>query len=217
LSNDLHAQAIVNPSNVFESSTDISGRPYMVDHKGIDGSPLLTENWGNGAIKYKNGKVFGNVALQFNLLTNELYFQRNNVTYAFTEPVFECEMNFIENEELRKIFLRSGYPDHSKRDSTSLYIVLAAGKNIHLLKYVFKKIVESNGYGSGQSKTFAKQEIFYVYDVAKGTLANIKPGKASMVEALPAYEKGIEQFADSNHSKLKNETEMIALVNELNK
>jgi hypothetical protein len=213
----LQAQHFINPAGKFESADDLVGLPHYTSKDDIEGSPMLMEDWGNGYVKLRDGRLFKDVILKFNLASNELYFQRGADAYAFSVPVEDCELNYMDNGQVKKIYLRSGYPDISNRNKNSLYEVLAYGSNVHFVKYTYKKVKEQSNYGGVPIKSYETIAVLYLYDVKTNSLTKIKMDKSSVIEALPGYAKQIDAFASSNRYKFKSNEEVIALVNELNK
>jgi hypothetical protein len=213
----IQAQHLINPAGKFENADDLVGLPHYTLKDDIEGSPMLMEDWGNGYVKLKDGRLFKDVILKFNLASNELYFQRGSDAFVFSMPVEDCELNYMENGQVEKMYLRSGYPEISNRNKNSLYEVLAVGPNVHFVKYTYKKVKIQNNYGGVPTKSYETIAALYLFDVKANTLTKVKPDKASIVGALPAYSKLIETFAESNKYKFKSNEEVVALVNELNK
>ena len=211
------AQHFINPAGKFENADDLVGLPHYTEKDDIEGSPMLMEDWGNGYVKLKDGRLFKDVILKLNLASNELYFQRGPDAFVFSVPVEDCELNYMENGQVKRMYLRSGYPEIANRNRNSLYEVLAIGQNVHFVKYTYKKVRIQNNYGGVPTKSYETISTLYLFDVKANVLTKIKPDKASVTEALPAYAKQIDAFAESNRYKFKSNEEVVALANELNK
>jgi hypothetical protein len=213
----LQAQYYIIPLGNFQKAADIEAQKAAIDRDDIEGSPMLMSDWGNGIVKLKSGKAFDELILKFNLNRNVLYFMRNSLTYVFPEPVLECELNYLDEGNLKKIFLRSGYPAIADKDSNTLYQVLAIGEHIHFLKFISKKIAELKTFGTIPTKYYEVHEAYYLFNVKTGSIKSVKTDKSSLLNALPDYEKEIELYTSDKKKKLKGESDLIALINELNK
>ena len=195
---------------------DISGKPMTLKGPVMEGSPMLNSNLGKGMVKFKNGAWVNELELQFNLLENELYYRQNNQTFSFVDSIQEFTLAFEEEGVAHSAIFRSGYPPMGKYKSEAFYEVLADGKQVQLLKSVTKVLVEKNSYGRGMEKEYKQTIQLYLYDVAIGEIIRIKKDKKSLMEALPAYTKRIEELANSTKNKLRTEEEVAELVKLLN-
>jgi hypothetical protein len=187
------------------NATDIAGNRY------------LGEEWNNGSVLFKKGKIADSLLLQFDLVTNNVYFKRENVMQAFLE---EVEMfRFYPSADLtaNNLVFRSGYPAYGQQEPKTFYQVLEEGENFHLLKLCAKKISEAYVYNAPAERSYIAANSFFVFDVKTGELYKINPGKKAVSKLLPAHAATIESLCKNNNWDLKTETELADLFKELNR
>jgi hypothetical protein len=208
-------QTVVTSSNQVYAVTDINGKRLPATGPRIEGNPMLNSDWGTGMVKLKNGAWVNDVPLQFNLEKNELYFQRNNETYSFAEPVQEFVLAYQEEGEKYSKHFRAGYPAVSKHNEEAYYEVVSEGPKVHLLRKLTKIVEDRNEYGVGNGKTFKLTSQFYVYDVNRKAMQRIKRDVSSLKEALPDLKSQIEQLQQTQ--KAKSEEDFIRFIQSLNR
>ena len=167
------AQSVANNFGgvAFADAYDVTGTPFTeVNKKEVDGSPFLNDIWGSGSVVMKDGRNFKNIPLQFNLFTNQVYFKKDNVTYAFATPVSACTLSYTDESGLPKtIEIQSGFPEAGNKDASTFYMVLTGGEKFKLLKYSYKIIGKAYSYGSPERNVFQDRTEMYIYDVVADT------------------------------------------------
>lgn len=215
------AQSVSNNfgGTAFADSYDINGTPFTeVNKKEVDGSPFLNEVWGSGSVVMKDGRNFKNIPLQFNLFTNQVYFKKDNITYAFATPVSTCTLSYNdENGVPKTIEIQSGFPEAGNKDASTFYMVLAGGEKFKLLKYSYKIIGKAYNYGNPERNVFQDRTEMYIYDVVSGTLTEIKQTKEALLKAFPQYHVAVDASVTGKGSKMRSDDEMIAMVTAMNK
>ena len=134
---DLLAQTVDNNNSYTVNAYDINGKVLTNKTTDVLGTPLLNDEWGKGKVKFKTGQFITNLELQYNLAENELYFKKDNITYAFVDPIEEFELSYQFENEKRFSTFRCGYPLSGENTRTTFYEVIIDGKNLQLLRKTF--------------------------------------------------------------------------------
>jgi hypothetical protein len=117
---------------------------------------------------------------------------------------------------IKHIQFGQGYPDIDGHTGKSVYQVLSTGPKAQLLKYITQKVEDANTLGDYSRRELVSTEQLYIY-VPGGTIKKIKASKKDVKEALPALSEKIEEIASANNLKLKSESDIVQLVEALNK
>ena len=87
----------------FQGAEKIKGR--VMERGGpteeATGSPFLNPDWGTGVITYRDGRVFNNVEMQYNLMNNELYFKKADEIFLFTDTVSSFQVTYAVNDDVK--------------------------------------------------------------------------------------------------------------------
>jgi hypothetical protein len=181
------------------------------------GSPLLNPDWGAGIVSYRDGRVFKDVEVQYNLMNNELYFRKAEEVFLFTDTVSSFQVTYSIKDEVKTEKFQAGYPVVDKLDNIQFYQVLSEGPKVHFLLHKYVKRVESYHYSEGKKINYFPYEDFYIYDDSAKTIKKIKRSEDALLEALPQYADLIKSTIKSRKLKLKNTEDIIQLVEVLNK
>ena len=181
------------------------------------GSPFLNPDWGGGTVTYKDGRVFNNVEVQYNLMTNELYFKKAEEIFLFTDTVSSFQVTYSIKDEAKSEKFQAGYPAVEKLTVEQFYQVLAEGPKVHFLLHKYVKRIESYHYSEGKKINYFPYEDYYLYDVANGSMKKIKKGEDAVLEALPAYAEQIKSIIKSQKLRLKDTGDMTKLVESINR
>ena len=209
------AQTVTSTTTNALTVTDITGKPLPNKGAITKGSPMLNENWGTGMVKLHTGAWVKEVPLQFNLEQNELYFQRNQQMFEFSEPVAEFILGYEEEGKTHSAHFRCGYPPIGRYSPQTYYEIAVDGPKVQLLKKITKVAIERNEYGVGMGKEYKLAVQWVIFDVTNNSISKIKRDVSSLKEALPTYATQINQLAETR--KPKSEEDFIALVQGLNR
>lgn len=183
----------------------------------ISGTPFLTPDYKNATIHLNDNKYVADIPVKFNILNNAIMVRMDDGQELKLESFKSVSWDEKEENGTTKHFdFAMGYPDIDKHTDKSVYQVLSAGPNAHLLKYISQKIEDANTLGDYSRRELVKSEQLYLYIPGKD-IKRIKASKKDITDALPQLAGKIDEIAASNNLKLKNESEIITLVEELNK
>src|SRR5947209_3533356 len=135
------------PNNVtqvdaFVQAYDANGKLIGASSE-REGTPMLYDQWLPGEVRFKSGNGLTNLQLQFNLAHQDLWFQKDNKNYVFSEPVYEFR---ILNPDSSLSLFRNGYPATDKNNDYTFYQVLADGRPLQLVLYRYKTAMQVQEY-----------------------------------------------------------------------
>ena len=201
---------------VWKSKTLDAGTAWgRID--GIKGTMFFCEDWANGYILLEDNRIARDVSLNFNVYTNEIYFEYDSQVSVIDPSVAVQEFAFTEQKDKtgKTSLFRCGYPPVGKNTKSTFYEVLVKNK-LSLLIHCNKKIAEKNNGLSGPEKIFTDSETWYVYNEGEQKMTEIKKNKNALLKALPKYEKNILSIIEKKGLDLKNNQDWIVLFTALN-
>ncbi len=218
----LHAQndlfgssSISNSTSIIMDARDISGKPIPSGAQSpVQGSPMITDEFVNGVVKFKGDEATYNLMLGFSLFDNQLYFRKDNITLKFVNPIDNFSLILKDKEATKIMNFKSGYPTVGNNDEGTFYQILLDGPKVQLLKYLYKSVREKYTYGGPTEKEYVEKERLFVYDIASKMITEVTPNVNSIEKALPNYAASIEKLA--SQIKVKHEEEIIALLTAIN-
>ena len=90
-----------NGKVVSAITQDESAKPMNPeDYADISGTPFLSVAWGKGMLQLNNGTRLTDVDIQFNLVTNELYYKKDQSTIVIANNVLEFVISFQEKGKI---------------------------------------------------------------------------------------------------------------------
>jgi hypothetical protein len=183
----------------------------------ISGSPFLTTDFKSAVVHLKNNKYVADIPVKFNTYNNFMMVRMDDGQELRLDEFKSVTWDEKAEDGTSKHYeFATGYPEIDKHNDRSVYQVLTAGPNAHLLKYISQKVEDASTLGDYSRRELVKTEQLYLYVPGKD-IKRIKASKKDIAEALPALASKIEEIAASNNLKLKSESEIVTLVEALNK
>ncbi|MEY2903050.1 MAG: hypothetical protein RLY89_2156 [Bacteroidota bacterium] len=211
------SQTISRPTSVFEESYGQDGKPMTTKTRVVEGSPMFLEKWFEGKVVLNKGKEFTDAAFQYNLATQQLFFKKDSIVFAFTEPL----VSFTLKQEIKgveQIFqFKNGYPAIGKWGSNCIYQILVEGNQLQLLKLEEKKEQEQYVYNQPAKWVYKTQVSWYAYFPATKEIREIKNSLSELAKTLPEFESKIQAFAANKKGKKLDEPTLSLLFETLNK
>lgn len=196
----------------------LEDRPiYERMHPNIQGSPLLQNDWAEGAVTMADGRHFYNVLLLYNLYDNIIYFRRGEKEMCeFTDPVHEFVFRYLKGNDSATALYRSGYPAAGKNTASTFYEVLADGK-YQLLNFRSKNMerVKGDYVRKDEYSKFIDKSQLYLYNTIDKKLTRLNKFE-DMSAALGAQADSVARIMGKPTIKLKNENDVIMLITALN-
>lgn len=182
----------------------------------VGGSMFMTPDYKMALVKVNDSKMVNSVPVKFNIFNNAIMVRKDGQDMQlefFQEVSYDVEES---NGDVKHFTFGAGYPEIDRNSQKTIYQVLSSGPKVHLLKFLSQKVEDINTLGDYSRREIVTSQEYFVY-VPGGEIKRIKPGKKELVAALPSLSAQIDQIASSKSLKLKSESEIVQLVNELNK
>ena len=204
-----------NNSNLTEIY-DVNGWPLSSKVKyEIKGSPMLTDNWCKGSVKFSNGRILKDALLSFNLFNNQLYYKLEDIQFSFIDQISEFTFLYEENGKEKNLLFRSGYPGNTPVAGRIFYEVIAEGPRFQLLKHSYKALRDYYEYSTALAKNFRLFSDMYIYDMQTKSLKYIK-NKQLLAELMPGQAEEIARLSGEKYYKFRSEKDLGDLVARLN-
>ena len=185
-------------------------------HPSVQGSPLLQNDWAEGAVVMADGRNFYGVSLLYNLYEDILYFKRDKEMCEFTDPVKQFMFRYIKGNDSATAVYRSGFPAIGRNTERSFYEVLADGK-YQLLNHRYKTLVKVKGdyVRKNEYNKFEDKTQLYLYNSEDKKITRLD-NFTDMSAALGAQADSVAGIMGKSKIKMKNENDVIMLVTALN-
>ena len=212
------SQSSVNGNNSSLSDTyDVAGWPLSAKVRyQIKGSPMLSDNWGNGSVKFSNGRVLKNALLSFNLYSNQLYYKLDEIQFSFVDPINEFAFEYEESGKKRNAFFRNGYPGNSPAANRIFYEVLAEGPRFTLLKYTYKTLQDYYEYAAALTKIYKQVSEWYIYDKQVKSLKQVN-NKQLLADLMPGQADEIAKLSGDKNYRFRSEKDLLDILSRLNR
>ena len=181
----------------------------------VGGSPFLSNEYKLGTVQVSNEKKVSNVPVKFNIFSNAVMVQKDGAEMKLESFELVSYDEPGNNGAIKHINFKQGYPEIDNHTGTTIYQVLAFGAKIHLLKFLSQKVEDAPTLGDYSRREIVTTQQLYIY-IPGGEMKKIKAGKQSVVDALPGMSAKIEETIKTGNLNLKNESDIITLVNALN-
>ncbi len=184
-------------------------REFNNRYEGVKGSPYYHDEWLNGEIELKNGKLINDVKLKFNLVENELIIRAGRQTGIINRELvrrFSVNVPDTGNEVFGK------YPSYEKNGADQYYRILYEGKAVLLeyIKIVYEKANFEGGYALNKTHDeFKHYPSFFYISNTSGTPAKTRSGNKAFVKIFPDHETELLQLIKKNQLDLRKTEDMI--------
>ena len=206
----------------FSSMSMSGGNDGFVYGKGVDmnnyknsevsGSPFLNRDYIPAFVAFKNGRMYKDVPVKFDILHNEIDIQRDKDLIS----LLGIDSVSYPDSIYQTMILKTGFPAIDKHDTSSIYQIIAQNNKIQLLKYYHGYIGIIKSYGSADRASFDVDNRYYLFDKKTKTIKEIKLNKKSFSNAIA--DMGYSKAAMDKNTGIdfKNEKDVAGLVNSVN-
>ena len=201
-----------------ESETDFVKRRLekyftYAEYVDVEGSPFLFDAWSTGIVKFANGKQASNLKLKYDLVKDQLIFENPDVPgqlLLFEDKVSEFKLDGTN----QSFYFRNGFQNAGINTKETFYQILFEG-NSSLLKKGSKTVFENRPFNIATVTRSVKEQTAYY--IAKGnTPVKIKRDKKTILSILGNHTAELEQFIQVNTLDLKNDADLVKLMNYYN-
>jgi hypothetical protein len=187
--------------------------------KPTNGSQLLLDSWSEGTVILKNGFISNNNLLNYNgYIDQVLWFNSSKVRTVILEKEAIHEFSLFEPSTKDTLTFRNmevKVPFYNIPPSFFAQVLYEG--NIAL--FAFRQIVEAGIYSYQQNNsTFeipnVKPKNIYFLKLPSNDIIPIKKiNKRSIINAIPSKKEQIKRFVSHNKFSIKNEEDLIKLIN----
>ncbi len=204
-----------NNNNQEAGMGDLQLRPIRLPAlQEVGGSPFFSNDYKLGSVQV-NEKTVTNVPVKFNIFSNALMVQKDGEELKLESFKLVSYDEPGKDGSIKHINFRQGYPEIDNHTSATIYQALAFGPKVHLLKFLSQKVEDAPTLGDYSRREIVTTTQLYIY-IPGGEIKKIKAGKQSVVDALPGMSAKIEEAIKAGDLNLKNESDIISLVDALN-
>ena len=187
--------------------------PALTD---VGGSIYMTNDFIPATIRLKNGGVVRNIPVKFNIYNNAIVVKKDGSEQKI-EPFEEVTYYVSGSNGIAKaVIFREGYPDIENHGPNSVYEVLVDGSKLQLIKYHSQKVEDAPTLGDYSRRELVKSQQLYLY-IPGGEIKKVSMGKKAISSSFPAFATQADEIVKAKSLNLKSESDLIQLVEELNK
>jgi hypothetical protein len=182
----------------------------------VGGSPFMSNEYKLGTVQVNDEKTVSNVPVKFNIFSNAVMVQKNGEELKLESFKLVSYNEQGNDGSIKHINFSKGYPEIDNHTSATVYQVLAFGPKVHLLKFLSQKVEDAPTLGDYSRREIVTTTQLYIY-LPGGEIKKIKASKQPVVDALPGMSAKIDEAIKAGNLNLKNESDIITLVDALNK
>jgi hypothetical protein len=214
----LQAQTLGLTNKAFDESYDASGKPFAKNpNSNVEGIEVLNQNWGRGDVKMTRNKSYDNAELQFNIVTQQLFFKKEGAIFAFGDNVLSFTIQYDINGKSKSDYFKNNYPAINKQTNASFYQVMNEGKKIDLLKFLSKKKEERYEYNQPFKLVYTDESEWYFYNKINAQISSIKNSLTDLQKKCPDNWDVLTAGFQPKNKKHLSEEEMLQLFQMLDK
>ena len=196
--------------------TDNEGKIIPIGAGDVGGNPLLNEYPGKVQVTLTNDLVVEYAQGNYSLFEDKLFIVKEGNYFPVNTAVKKFTLQYPEAAKTKPLYtFQAGYPKNGDFHEGTFYEVLAANKQVQLLKWAHKKVRQSEGYGSTTEKKLVEVQNYFLFDITNkkwinlGNRLNMNQIKSGLIAINNNYESTLQS------KNIKSESDLIALVNEL--
>lgn len=182
----------------------------------VGGSIFLTRDFNKANIVLKDGGIVKNIPVKFNLYNNAVIVIRDGSEMK-VEPFKEVSYTeYNAAGEPKQFVFRQGYPDVDNFTDNTIYQVLASGPKVQLLRFYNQKVEDAPTLGDYSRRELVTNKMLFLYVAGEG-IKKVSLGKKAVSGIFPSLATASEEIVKTEKLNLKNESDLIQLVEALNK
>ncbi len=167
-----------------------------VKHNRFVNSPMLNINWGKGDVVFNSGKKLKNAILRFDLYSQVLHYQIEDIEFTFLDPITEFSYSYQEDEKSYSVHFRNGYPGKTQEEKDRYYEIIAENDRYEMLKFISKKVEDYYEYSGPVSKIYKLFTSLYLFDKQEKILAPAK-SKQVVAQMIPSLSEKMASLTAS--------------------
>lgn len=173
------------------------------------GSPLLSEQWSKGVIKFADNTT-SNQEIKYDQLEDVvLYKNDKEETLVAIDPIKEFSIFLIKDGKAQEKVFRSGFNAVNDNSDKAFYEIIA-DNNLKFLKRTIKIIVEEKEYNAGSATKKITDKTYY-FVVKSNTPISVSKNEKSILTAIGDRNTELSTYIKTNKLNLKNDGDIIKL------
>jgi hypothetical protein len=197
-----------NDAFVYGRGIDINSYQYI----DVNGSPFLKQAFTPAYVVFKNGAKFSQVPVKFDMLHNEIDFEKDGTLLS----MIGLDSISYPDSIYQNMIFKTGYPSLNKHDTSSIYQVVAQNDKIQLLKYYDCHISVVKSLGFPDKTSFDVDDQYYLFNKATKAFEEVKLNKKSFSSGLVGMGYSKAKLDKDKNIDFKNEKEVADLIRSLN-
>ena len=209
----LHAQFVTENNEIGFARVGVNASALNNKYSGVEGSPYLYDDWRIGRLLNIAGKVLIAGELKFDQVDQVILVKGSKgEMFYFSGPVASVE---IDNGTSEPPLLMAVFVERIKDAVKTNYFKVLNNGSVQLLNTVNKNIEESRNYQGVTSKQFQSRKRYFI-SIDKATPVEIKLDTKSILSYTERKKEAILAFMETKKLNLKNEIDIVALLNYYN-
>ena len=198
--------------------TDVSGKPiYLKVEYTIEGSPFYPKDYYRASIYTREGKVYEEINVRFNVMDNLLLMKQDDGTeLVVTSPVSRVIFTDRDPPGMLNSVFAKGFPRTGQQNEQTYYEMLDSGR-VKLLKHRSASYDDKTYYGlAGITRVFEIKVTYYLF--AEGKMGKLDKGKDELLSLITEKKEELNKYIDEKSLKCRNESDwknVIAYYNSL--
>lgn len=172
------------------------------EYDGVAGSPYLFDDWVNGTVYYKNGRVVNQFKLKLDVCRHYPLMEFKGQTFAPQVSSITSFVLYPKNSKDSMVF-RKGFPAIGTYNTETFYEVLSTGKTT-LLHFLERAIIEHKELlSSGNKKFFEDQDQYFLLSNGQ-MLQLVTDDKEKLAKQFPDHEAALLKYMNDEQLKMRS-------------
>ena len=196
--------------------SDVNGRPFENNYGDYSGTIFNSDTYTLSDITLSDGRKFHHVQSKIDFLGSQMIFMSSEgkVGILGNGAVKEIAFYTSVGTSSPNLIYKSGFPKVDLLTPSNFYQVLADGKCM-LLKSTSKFLTENKNELSGEvSRIIETVENIYIF--FDGKMTRLKKDREAVLDILIDKRKELIKYKEENNLDLKNNDDLVKLVNRYN-
>lgn len=186
-------------------------------YEGVKGTPYFFEEWTRGRVLFRDGTVYDDIPLRYDVHNDQLIAQRSkeSIVIVFKTLVQEFSLGKPENEIFLK-FTKAAYLEDLKHMFPNHYVRVMYKGATSLYAVYWKSLIRADyrrAYNAGRPyDAFAELKAKYYITLPGGETVLAKPRKNALARIFKDHRKKVKSFIEENNLVLDHGTDLIKII-----
>lgn len=195
-------------AQIMQLYDPVANKPFNAEkYSGIRGTPFQIDKWYKGSVITTKG-IYDDLQLKLDAYENKLYFNRDDQTFEFQEPVVSFILKPKPSDSSTYMNFEKGITGNSL--SPNQFVQVLVKGNITLYKSDIKSLTEMSEINAGMVKTFTTISRYYL--VKDNVVTLVKINKSDILPLLKSQEEKINAYMSQHKISLRKENDLIEII-----